>query len=318
VLLTLAVGAAPLLLRDRLRLPHGKGSIDAYLGDALGRDVLLSLYIGPVRANRKPVFQVLSPEGETLGFAKVGTRSLTRDLVRAEATTLVKLSRTQLNHVRVPRMLHAGQWRGHEVLVQSALPTWAARARLTDGARAAAEREIATLSGTTHGQLAASAYWADLRDRLGALVHQAEGQALAEVAGRLVERRPNLDLQYGAWHGDWTPWNMASTSQGLLVWDWERFTTGVPLGFDAVHYDLHGRLQSGVPAPKAADQTIRRATKTLTSLNLTDESAEVTALLYLVDVGARHARDRQAEAGRRPEALGSWLLPALLRHVGSA
>ena len=71
VLLALAVGAAPLLLRDRVWLPRGEGSIDAYVRDALGRDVLLSLYVGPVRANRKPVLQVLSPEGETLGFAKL-------------------------------------------------------------------------------------------------------------------------------------------------------------------------------------------------------------------------------------------------------
>jgi lysophospholipase L1-like esterase len=317
VLLALAAGAAPLLLRDRLRLPRGAGSIDAYLEDALGREVVLSLYIGPARANRKPVFQVLSPDGETLGFAKVGTRPLTRDLVRSEATTLAALSRTQLNLVQVPRVLHAGQWRGHEVLVQSALPTWSARTRLTKGALTAAEGEIATLFGVTHGQLATSAYWADLRDRLGTLV-QAEGQALAEVAGRLVERRPNLDLQYGASHGDWTPWNMAITSEGLLVWDWERFAMGVPLGFDAMHCDLQSRLQSGVPGPKAADQAIHRATKTLGSLSLTDESAEATALLYLLDLGARYAHDREAEAGRRLDAPGSWLLPALVRRVGTA
>jgi lysophospholipase L1-like esterase len=316
VLLALAVGAAPLLLRDRLRLPHDEGSIDAYLEDALERELVLSLYIGPARANRKPVFQVLSPDGETLGFAKVGTRPLTRDLVRSEATTLAALSRTELNHVRVPRVLHSGQWRGHEVLVQSALPTWAARARLTEEARTAGEREIAALLGITHGHLATSAYWEDLRDRLGNLV-SAEGQALAKAAGRLVERHPDLDLQYGAWHGDWTPWNMASTSEGLLVWDWERFTTGVPLGFDAFHHDLHCRLQSGVPGSKAADQTIHRATKTLRSLKLTDEGAVVTALLYLLDLGARYAHDRDAEPGRHLDGLGSWLLPTLVRRVGT-
>jgi hypothetical protein len=318
VLLALAIGAAPLLMRDRLRLPHGTGSFDAYLRDALGRDVVLSLYIGPARANRKPVFQVLSPDGETVGFAKVGTRPLTRDLVRAEAATLHQLARTRLNEVRVPRVLHTGLWRDHEVLVQSALPTWAARAPLTDDARTSAEREIATLFGTTQEQLSASAYWAGLRERLGVLTDQTEGRALREAAERLVERHPDAELQYGAWHGDWTQWNMASTTEGLLVWDWERFTSGVPLGFDAVHHDLQTRLRSGKPARKAVDRTIHRSAKTLSSLNLADESAEVTALLYLVDVGARYAHDRQAETGRRPDAPGSRLLSALIRRVGTA
>ena len=50
--------------------------------------MVVSLRIGPPRANRKPVLELLSPGGEVLGFAKVGVTGLTRELVRAEAAAL--------------------------------------------------------------------------------------------------------------------------------------------------------------------------------------------------------------------------------------
>jgi hypothetical protein len=45
-------------------------------------------------------------------------------------------------------------------------------------------------------------------------------------------------------------------------------------------------------------------------------SAEITALLYLVDLAARYLADRQAEAGARLGVLGTWLLPVLIDRVG--
>jgi hypothetical protein len=43
----------------------------------------------------------------------------------------------------------------------------------------------------------------------------------------------------------------------------------------------------------------------------------VTALLYLIDLATRYVTDRQAEAGARLGALGTWLLPALIRRVSA-
>ena len=53
--------------------------------------MLVSLHLGPARANRKPVLQLIAPDGETLGFAKLGIGPLTRRLVRAETTALSAL-----------------------------------------------------------------------------------------------------------------------------------------------------------------------------------------------------------------------------------
>ena len=46
---------------------------------------------------------------------------------------------------------------------------------------------------------------------------------------------------------------MANLADALLVWDWERFATGVPLGFDAVHHELQKRIQSTGDARDAVE-----------------------------------------------------------------
>ena len=81
--LALRTGADRALLRDRITVT-GADSIEEHLRRVLDRDLTVSVHIGPARANRKPVLQLLAPDGTTVGFAKLGTNALTRRLVRAE------------------------------------------------------------------------------------------------------------------------------------------------------------------------------------------------------------------------------------------
>jgi hypothetical protein len=316
VVAALRTGASAVLLRDRLRISgHAEDTIDGYLRRALGVDLALSIHIGPARANRKPVLQLLTPDGSTIGFAKVGTGELTRRLVRAEATALTALTQQGLRRVSVPRVLHSGQWNGHEVLVQSALPVWLPRAPLTPERLAAAMREVAAAFTVRYGPLDDSTYWIDLRGRLIAVAGQADGAALAAAARTLLDRRGQTPLRYGAWHGDWAPWNMAALADAVLVWDWERFSVGVPVGFDAVHHELQGRIETGSDATAAVDATVRRADDLLAAFEVEPAARKLTALLYLIDLATRYLADRQAEAGARLGVLGRWLLPVLIRRV---
>jgi hypothetical protein len=127
-----------------------------------------------------------------------------------------------------------------------------------------------------------------------------------------------VELTFGAWHGDWSPWNMATTVDAMLVWDWERFTGGVPVGFDAIHYDLQRLLDRRVEPGPAVDTTLARAERLLAPFGVGPDAAGVTALLYLVDLAARYLEDGQAEAGARLGVLGTWLLPVLTAKVAAA
>jgi hypothetical protein len=316
VVLAIRTGASGVLLRDRIRVTGPvSDSIDGYLSEALGRELTISIHIGPARANRKPVLQLISPDGETFGFAKLGTGPLTQRLVRAEGNALTALGRSGLSKLTVPRVLHAGQWRGLPVLVQSALPVWLPRAPLTGRRLTTAMLDVAGCRGLSSGPLADSAYWAELRGRLAALGDRPEGAALAAAAELIAGRAGQTSRRYGAWHGDWAPWNMANLAGALLVWDWERFAQGVPLGFDAVHHELQRRIQSSNDAAGAVEATVRLAGDLLAPFGVVGAARELTALLYLVDLAARYLTDRQAEAGTRLGVLGTWLLPVLIRRV---
>ncbi|MFF5206631.1 hypothetical protein [Streptosporangium sp. NPDC000396] len=110
-----------------------------------------------------------------------------------------------------------------------------------------------------------------------------------------------------AWHGDFSPWNVAPGADGrLLVWDWERFATGVPLGFDAVHHFFQRALRRMDP-PTAARACLAQALPTLAPFGLSASEARLTAIRYLITLADRHAADGHSPLGP-PER---WLTPVV-------
>jgi hypothetical protein len=342
---TVATGLGGLVLPDRLlvRVPAGAETIDSYLSSVLGHRVLLSMHIGAARANRKPVLQLLTHSGKTVGFAKVGHNPLTAALVRAEHDALSRLG-AGLNHLQAPHVLSFTSWRGMEVLVLSPMPVWQKRTPLRSGQLAKAIAEVAAVSGLRHSPVADSRYWQTLTARLeetrdagadacrttlrsagsggpqGRDVGPGHGDyaALRAALDELAIRAGTTVLAFGSWHGDWTPWNMASTRAGLLVWDWERFTSGVPAGFDALHCWLQTQVINGRRDPaRTAVECLQRAPALLDPLGVAPAQARVTALLYLADLSVRYLADRQDQAGARLGAPGKWLLPALTSGIGA-
>ncbi len=306
-------GTAGLGGRLRVRVPAGAGTIETYLRDVLGREVLISTHLSAARANRKPVLQLLTTRGETTGFVKVSVNPLTSQLIQAERAALHALATASLRTLAVPRVLHHGCWQGHDVLVMNALPTWQRRRPLRPGQLTAAMTELAGVGGLTRGPLAGSAFWIRLAGRLDTAPDGADRDALAAVLGPLAAAGTHgPELGFGAWHGDWTGWNMANVGEGLLVWDWERFTHSVPYGFDALHHHLQtavvGRRQ---PPAAAAAACVRSAPATLAPFGVPAGQARLTGVLYLTELSVRYLADRQGEAGARLGRPGTWLIPAI-------
>jgi hypothetical protein len=293
-----------------------EADVVAYLRKVLDRDLVVSLRVGPPRANRKPVLELLSPGGEMLGFAKVGITGLTRELVRIEVAALDVLRAAPLARLEVPRLLHHGQWRQHEVLVQTPLSgsgRTVSRAMLTS-----AMAELATMQGVTIQVVGQSSYWRALRSRLGACAErEPTAAALLRVMDDLQATADATSVAFGSWHGDWTPWNMAFSGDKVLVWDWERFESGVPVGYDAVHYQLQGEVERNGAggARSAAEAALFTAPMTLGPLGVRPGFAVFVAALYLIEIGARYTCDGAAEAGARLGDVSTWLLPPLARYA---
>ncbi len=282
--------AAGLRARVLNRMPIRRLSLDdpaltdlvAWLGGRPGD--LLGVLVGPPRANRKPVLRLLSDTGATTAFAKLGATPVAADLVRREAAALVRVADHGWTTLRPPRLLKAGQWRGREVVVTEALAR-DAQQRQPTALPIGPTREIATTGArsdlpvgeTTTLGLDGADTWGPWRPELETLTHR--------LRAAVGDRR----LPLGASHGDWTPWNMAWSGDLLEVWDWERYATDLPQGFDVVHF-----AASSVRAHEPGDAE-ERFLRTLPGL-LADCGVDAgltspVLALYLLTAARRYAAD---------------------------
>ncbi|MFI7283151.1 hypothetical protein ACIBOV_23110 [Micromonospora chersina] len=309
------LGLGPLVFRDRLVVTGG--GLDAYLAEVLGERALVSLHIGPARANRKPVLQLLAPDGRALGYAKLGVDPLTRALVEAEAAALRRLADLPLGPVTVAGVRHHGDWHGHALLVQEALPVRQPRA--TPAAAEAAERAamvaVAGCLGVRRRSWAGSDHAARLADAVDALGARPEAGRLRAALKTVGDLDPTV--AFGAWHGDWNGGNSAVLADGrVLVWDWERFEADVPVGYDELHRVVQTAIgNDGVEPVEAARALIAGADRALAPFGPDSRGADLVAVLYLLELAARYLRDRQAEAGARLGHVDAWLLPAVEEHL---
>jgi len=283
-------------------------SIEGMLADLLGQPVRISVFLGPPRANRKPVIQVLRPDGGLLAVAKVGTNPLTKRLADAEAKALRQLEEADLQHTVTPRLIGVRDWNDTLVMVQSPLPVWQHGTVDDPRVRRRAMLEIAHVGGVTTGR------WRDGEHRSAQLAAVAEvddpvvRDALFAVLGAVDDLDPVLDI--GAWHGDLTAWNLAIAGERCLVWDWERFAHGVPVGFDVLHHGFLPSLKNGdVARRRAGTALVASASEILRGVVSEGEAARAVALLYLAEIGRRFAVDGQARTGTAGGDVATWLLP---------
>ena len=291
-----------------------------YLAEALGRrDLAAAIVLGSVRPNRKPVVQLLAPDGAPVGYMKVGWNDLTRRLVRNEAKALRRLAERPPRTFTVPSLLHQGTWRGLDVTISSALPhrLWR-RGRRYALPPLAVSREIAALGGVQTATLGGSAWWAGLRRRLAPVEAAATGPAADALAGTLERLKDQADtpLAFATCHGDWGPWNLRATADRLLVWDWERSDDDVPLGFDLLHFGYQTALQGlRQPPAEAAARSLRRTAPLLAGLGQREEVGELLLTLYLLERVCRAAEAEVSAVTGRPDAAGAGLLDLLGRRL---
>ena len=276
----IASGVGGVVLRDRLCV--GAPSIQAHLSDVLGCPVSVGLHLRADRANRKPVLQLVTVDGRIAGVAKIGINPLTADLVRAERTALAAVNAARPARFVPPKILSSATWNGLEVLVLSPLPVWLRRVRPQPDQLATAAAEVAAIAQPRVMPLVGSEFWRRLKARLAAAGDGDDHSALRAALVLLADQAGSAEVTFGAWHGDWVPWNMAFTRQGLLVWDWERFGTEVPLGFDALHHWLQRQVASmGTDPATAAAGCVTQAPALVEPFGVDQARARLTSRLRL-------------------------------------
>jgi hypothetical protein len=286
--------------------------IDDHLATVLGEQVAVAMQLSPARANRKPVLHALVADRPTqAAFVKVGTNSLTSRLADQEATALRRIAAGAINSFTVPAVIDHSKFAGLSVLVLSPLPTWQ-RGRLPDADEvAAAAAAVARLDSPWAGPLSDADLWHRLDVDLRELPATEVSTRLRQAYVALEDSATGIDIETGASHGDWSPWNMWKTDDQFLIWDWERFSTGVPLGSDLIHYRLQQQLVDRAELVTAARMVVDQSPSILRSCVTDPSAARLTALVHLLALAVRYQGDRQADFGAVGGRTQDWLLPVI-------
>lgn len=270
----------------------GPPALVRHLSALLGRELTVAVRMRPGRPNSKPVLMLLSPVGELLAYAKVGTNSLTRGLVRNEAAVLADLARDDRRGLSfdVPTVLHSGRWQDLEILVVSPLQV-SARSRRDPAP--SAMREIAARRPLDLVPLRGSTYWRETVDRVGNLpAEQTGAQQLRTTAGRVTEAVGDSRVLFGTWHGDWTPENLRRTGERYSVWDWERSTAAAPVGLDAAYFLVGAERHRRPLNWSTLGALTRRVAPLATDLGQASRHAGLLVLLALLETALRFEEAR--------------------------
>jgi hypothetical protein len=293
------------LIRRRSWMPGGTsepGTITAQLRTIVSPECEIAVYVGLPRGNRKPVLLVCEPDGTLAAVAKLGVSALSGRLIHNEAMALARLEASSLEHVTAPRALFSGDWGTAPLLVQSALPEFGPEPADTAKRRELAAVEISRLSGVQMQRLAASPVLELLEQRTAALPDSHERDLAGRSLAQLRDTVGHVELPVGSWHGDWTPWNHSpAAGKGMLVWDWERFSVAVPVGYDALHFS--GQVGAGLPGGPAEGLAVTRAElpALLDPFGVKADARTPIFILYLLELLVRYTEDDQARMtyGRR-------------------
>jgi hypothetical protein len=259
-------------------------SLAAWLDGLLGvQGCTVAVGVGPPRANRKPVLQVLGPDGATVAWGKVGWDPLTRRLVGDEADVLDQLGGALAPGIAVPTVLARAPWRGSEVVLTAPL---ALRRRVRRPLRPDPD-----LLRAAAGPPTALDPWHDATARrLAAVVG---GRDLVPVLDRVADRLAGTGVPGARWHGDLTPWNVGPVPGGRAVWDWERSAAPVPLGLDAVHASYAvATLRGGVPVADALAAATEDVSEVLTALGVAGAAVPAVTAAYAIELLLRQDGDR--------------------------
>jgi hypothetical protein len=247
--------------------------------------------------NSKPTALLLDDGGAPRGYLKLGWNTATRRMVRNEARVLESAA-GRLPSIDTPALLHQGDWQGRRLLVTAPLPE--GRPVKQPSSRLPPWHlsiEVASLSCLHQADLGASRYWADVQDRVASVAPTVDAVGLLQPVTALVAAIDRYSaarpLTFGAWHGDWVPWNMAWFGGRLTVWDWEHSSDAVPLGFDALHYVFQVAFIYRRAALADAIQSVDSRAATLHGGLGVIEASLVTSLYVLEQVlrNAESARD---------------------------
>jgi len=306
-------GHVPVLGRT-LSFRSGSGTpspLRTMLGSLLGRDDYhLAMRLSFGRPNAKTVVAAISDDGEMLCFAKIGAEAMTNDLVAHEGRVLERFA-TLGPPLRMPRLLHAGDWLDGATLLVTEPLRLQPLARDARCAHRAADA-FAAASHVSTAPLKDSAFWHRLTESIESGVgRSAHHRGLMESAARIRAAWGERTFDFGGCHGDWSRANVGLVDGRVAAIDWERCSEVAPRGIDTAHFALleasgRSRRLRG-RAPLDIEQIADRTGHYLVSAGRSADDARPLVLLDCLQMAARFLTAERAGL----HAVDSTFEPAL-------
>jgi len=312
-------GLGKLMARDVLSVcvPHGGDAPDqrllAHLSGMLGDGAQAAIGVAEPAPNRKPTLQLFDPVGTPIAFVKLGWNDYTRHLVDHEAGVLTGLGALPQAPHR-PGVLHAGGWNGLRLLATSPMPAQVVRHPPADGPLPDVVNTIASWSRQGRGaqRLATGSYLERLRSGLVETADLLPDRLAERYLERIVGEFGDLVMDFAAWHGDWSPWNLGTVQGQVWVWDWEHYGDCAPVGADLVHYAFQRRfVQGGVGVDEALDAARVALPGQLPQVGVDPTNTAALVDLYCLEMLLRASRMKRLGAGEN-----SRFLDGALAHAG--
>lgn len=303
------------LMPSGIEISSIENSLLQELEQIFDKPVCIGVMTGSARANRKPVLGIFDHSGVELGFAKIGLSALASELVYNEHRALQAMNSTALRGVQVPKVIAMQEWNGKPVLVMSTLRPNAWQKPL--GLPLETVQAIVASAPVKTQQLDQSDWYFALTTALEELPEVNEARKLLKLLDKIALNFGSTKLSFGAWHGDFGPWNMARTASAPMVWDWERYSDSMPLGIDLYHFAAHEFL-TDIGDYTAARTSLSGSELRNTALSLhgfytpsAQQLADVLPLLYLATMATRFVADGHHYDVPDTFALGAWYTEVL-------
>ena len=137
----------------------------------------------------------------------------------------------------------------------------------------------------------------DLREHIDWLPNGVDGEAVVKRIDAVVECMKGKRVRYGAYHGDFTPWNMFVEEGELFVFDWEYAGMSYPKGLDRYHF----WMQTAIFEKHWGMEELRRYICSVDGEWIDREMLEV----YVLDVMSKYVM-REGEKVKDMGLFGIW------------
>lgn len=215
-----------------------KSEICGLLCEIFGtKDIEFAIFEGTPSVHQKVTIQA-STGKKILGYCKLSENNEIKVLFEKESDILTRLAECGVKNI--PQALHCGTLKsGMHIFVQSTAKS--ASSRVIHEWSGLHEDFLSQMHEKTRQQMQfeeSDCYYTllSLEKHMNWLPDNIGKETIANAIAAIKQEYNRCEVEFSAYHGDFTPWNMFANGKELFVFDFEYAAMSYPKGLDRYHF----------------------------------------------------------------------------------